>query len=300
MKKRLLLVGGGVIARHYAAGLAASDTLELVALVDRDPNCPARELLGVPFFADLSAAVAATRPELALLATPAPSRMELAALLMERGVGVLTEKPMGVDLAEIEAFYALSLRHGTPIDCLFHWAAADEVLWLKENLKRFGAVKRFSAHILDDYAARGEVRPDRRGLMGAWYDSGINVLSYLDEIADLTDVRLLGGEERLDGNGQAVYTRKSFRIGDMGAEITVDWTTESRRKTSRIECEHGVLEIDHTAQRITCGGDVLYSSPTEDRLASHYLNLFHDYAPSSASRERVVRLHRILFTGGTK
>lgn len=304
MKQSTVLIGGGVIAEHYQKGLENSKTLQLNALVDIDPNCVARKCFSVPFFTDFQDALA-LEPRIAILALPVTPRGATARKLLSRGIAVLTEKPMFVTLDEIESLVAFAKECNTPLACMFHWKAADEVRFLKNNLSRFGKIKKISTTVNDDYAATadGNIRADRVSLMGAWVDSGINILSYYDEILDLSNAVLL--EETLlpdEKSGLPKYARKVFDASGVRAEIIVDWRTPSREKTSRIECERGTLLVNHSMQTVTFNGEVIFSSPVRDRLSSHYENLFSElsFEALAHSQEHTLLLHKLLFTGNAR
>ena len=294
-------MGGGVIATHYQRGLENSQTLHLDALVDIDPNCAARPQFSVPFFTDLDEALA-LKPSLALLALPVAAHDDVARKLLSKGVSVLTEKPMFENLEMIESCTAYASECGVLLGCMFHWKAADEVRFLKANLSRFGKIKSISTTICDDYAATadGSIRKDRLGLMGAWVDSGINVLSYYDEIMDLSNAYLK--EETLvtdSKSGFLKYAKKVFDAGGVRAEIIIDWRSPSRNKTSRIDCEGAMLFVDHTAQRVSLGEEVVFESPVLDRLSSHYENLFSTLSIEAlaGAQKSTYLLHKLLYTG---
>ena len=304
MKQKTILVGGGVIARHYQKGLQNSKTLQLDALIDVDANCLARNSFSVPFYTNLSDALA-LNPRIALLALPIAARGKIARELLAKGIAVLTEKPMFESLEEIQSLVEYAEACGTPLACLFHWKAADEVRFLKDNIVRFGKIKAISTTIYDDYAATadGSIRADRLGLMGAWVDSGINVLSYYDEIIDLSNATLQ--EEALlpdPKSGLPKYARKVFNAGGVRAEIIVDWQTESREKTSKIECERGTLLVNHSAQTVSLNGETIFSYTVEDRLTAHYENLFSRITLESLAhtQKTTLLLHKILFTGNAR
>ena len=304
MKRSTILVGGGVIATHYRQGLQNSETLQLDALVDLNPNCVARSHFAVPFYTDLDEALK-LNPRIALLALPVAVHDDIARKLLARGICVYTEKPMFESLDEITSCAEYAKECGAYLACMFHWKAADEVRFLKANLSRFGKIRAISAQIFDDYAATvdGSIRPDRLGLMGAWVDSGINVLSYYDELIDLSAARLLEETMISDSkSGLAKYAKKVFDCGGVRAEIVVDWRTESRDKTSRIECERGTVFVDHAAQTIRLNDEVIFQSKVEDRLSSHYANLFHRLSPETieGSQKSTYLLHKLLYTGNAR
>lgn len=299
MKRKLMIVGGGVIAAHYRKGLYASDTLIPVALVDVNPDCVARTCYDtLPFYTDCLTAVQEQSPDVALLSVPGQAREDVARDLLRRGIAVLTEKPMSNSLAKVEELLAFAANAGTPLNCMYHWAFADEVIFLHEHLADFGKTRSVRTLIHDDYAATadGSIRPDRLGLLGAWYDSGINVLSYYDRLFDLTNATPAGEEYTVDKkSGQPKYARRAFAIGDTQAEIIVDWTQPRRDKTSEFVTERGVLTVNHSTQTVALDGNTVFSAPTDDRLSSHYANLFAHLDVTRNTDQHTRMLHRILF-----
>lgn len=297
MKKRIALVGCGVISEHYFRGLTRSEVFELCAVCDVNERCYARTMYGAyPFYSDFKKMAAAEKPDYVYIATSPFSHAPIAEYFLSEGINVLIEKPMSTNMENIRALYDLGRKRGAYVECVFHWKYADEVKYLRENLPSFGKIGRIQTVICDDYAADGYIREDRLGLGGAWVDSGINVLSYWQEIFSLENAVLSVEEEQTDRSGQVCYTRRT--IGSF-ASVTVDWRTPSREKSTLIECEAGVLQISHSRQTVSLNGKEIFSSPTDDRLGSHYFNRFFRFAPDPLGEKRCVQLHELLFSKET-
>lgn len=120
-----------VMARHYpfathAQVLAAHPAFEWGAAVDlsEDARRAARERWGVPRVAARVEEVAAEyAPEVAVLATPPESRLEILERLPSVRA-VLVEKPLGRTVAEGEAFLAWCRERGVPVQVAL-WRRAD-------------------------------------------------------------------------------------------------------------------------------------------------------------------------------
>lgn len=299
MKKKLLLIGGGTIATHYQHGLTNSPLYELVGLVDVNPNCASRNLFSVPFFTDVSEAMT-TGAEVAMIATTPAVHYPIAEDLLHRKIAVITEKPMCENYDKIVALKNLALQKKCDLGCLFHWKYADEVQFLKSQKTQFGAIKNITVTVCDDYAATGDgnVRKDRQGLAGAWIDSGINVLSYISQLCDMSSYELIKMKHICDGNGQVKFANRIYKFGNVIADITVDWRKPTSDKASQIVCDAGVIEVNHSQQTVTLNGKVIYSNPVADRLSSHYFNAFQQYRPTAEELDNALLLHKILFEGG--
>ena len=304
MKKKLILIGGGTIAAHYKTGLINSPHYELVALHDINPDCASRNLFPVPFFTDLDKALD-TGAEVALISTTTSSHYQIAKQLLERGISVITEKPMCESYGKVEELFALANTKKVDLGCLFHWKYADEVLYLKAHRAQIGQIEHITVHVCDDYAytVDGSIRTDRKGLCGAWLDSGINILSYVGQLCDLSKKPTLTHDRLLtdEVTGQVKFANRIYRFGETGettVDITVDWRTASREKISEIVCEGGVIFVNHTAQTVLWNGMPVYQNPTDDRLSAHYTNAFAEYELDKDEQQRTLLLHRILFEGG--
>lgn len=106
--------GYGVIHLRAMQGLIAAGRCELVGVADvRAPEGESRELVGAaPHYGGLDELLAATTPDVVIVATPINTHAELAATAMRAGCHVLLEKPPTASLAEFTALLALAEETG--------------------------------------------------------------------------------------------------------------------------------------------------------------------------------------------
>ncbi len=301
---RIAVAGCGVIARHYRQALAESQTLSLVAVTDPQEMCTGRDAYeGIPFYTDAAEMVREEKPDLVLVATPSTTHYEVTRRMLERGVSVLVEKPMAETYAQVKELFDLANASQVQLQCMLHWTQADEVVFLKEYVAEHGMTS-IAVNIHDNYTVLDEegvrhIKGSRVGLGGAWADSGINVLSYLAELLPMKDVRLLSEEhETDDACGFDYYVSRHYIMDGVDVQITVDWRVDDRRKTSKIAGEFGELAVQHNEQRVIRhdlqGKQIIFESPTQDRLGSHYTNYLRNFMWNPAEREHTLALHRIL------
>ncbi|WP_324649392.1 DUF6807 family protein [Georgenia sp. H159] len=117
---RVALAGANGYGLHHLRalqGLVAAGRCELVGVADtRAPEGESRELVGsAPHFTALTELLAATAPDVVIIATPIDTHAELAATALRAGSHVLLEKPPTASLAEFTAL--LDLTEETGLAC---------------------------------------------------------------------------------------------------------------------------------------------------------------------------------------
>jgi predicted dehydrogenase len=107
-RHRVLIIGAGSIGERHLRCFRATDRAE-VSFVEIYPALRAEVAArydGAAAYADLDAALAAGPPQVAVVATPAPSHIPIAMRLVAAGADVLIEKPLSISddgIAELRA-----------------------------------------------------------------------------------------------------------------------------------------------------------------------------------------------------
>ena len=278
MKQKVIIIGGGEIVTHYKEGLEASPIFEVVGLCDVDEQCPARAIFpNLPFYTDYTTAIEELKPNGVIIAVPTELHGVIAMACLKQGMDVYLEKPIATTIKSIKFLCVAANKYNKRLVPLFHWRYADEVMFLERYLAG-KEVTHASVYIRDDYACepRGKIRFDRRGLCGAWLDSGINALSYLNQICTFESVTLTDKVEYVDKTCDLPYfSMRRFNTGlNREIEIIVNWSTNSRKKESRIIANGEEIFVDHTEQTVWTEKGILFHKKVEDRLSAHYVNMF--------------------------
>jgi predicted dehydrogenase len=119
MALRIVVVGLGARGREWGKAVRDADGFELVAAVDRDRgalNAAGTELGLAPD--RLHAEAEALEPrsvDAVIVATPPEHHAEACRVALERGIGVLVEKPFTPDLAAARELAALAEARGLPL-----------------------------------------------------------------------------------------------------------------------------------------------------------------------------------------
>jgi predicted dehydrogenase len=97
-----LIVGYGSIGRRHAANLRRLDPAITVVLWRREHGVRAEDADDHTHVVTTLAEALATRPDFAIICTPAPLHVETARALAERGIHVMVEKPLSDQLTGVD------------------------------------------------------------------------------------------------------------------------------------------------------------------------------------------------------
>jgi predicted dehydrogenase len=151
VRRRYAIVGTG----HRATGMWGrdlagryDDVLEFVGLADVNPLRVevAKSLIGVdcPTFTDVDRMLDQTRPDLLLVCTVDAAHAGYIVKGLERGIDVLTEKPMVIDEAQCRAVLDAERRTGRRLGVTFNYRYAPKHRRVKELLLE-GAIGRVTS-----------------------------------------------------------------------------------------------------------------------------------------------------------
>ncbi|MFT7839084.1 Gfo/Idh/MocA family oxidoreductase [Saccharothrix sp. BKS2] len=273
-RTRVGLIGVGTIAATHLEVLAERPEVDLEFTADPVAGPPVFRGARPPHHADPAEALAAHRPDLVVIATPADSHVDLAALVLgSSGALVLVEKPLALDVASLARLGELGDGR---VFTAHHFAFSPEVGWaaaLVAAHPEWGPVTGVTSLFCDPYVGRGEGA--FASYVSPWADSGINQLTVLARLVEPTAVTAL--EEA----GDAAWAVVAFRSrGAEGvARLRVDWRTGASSKSSVVVCGEVEVWLDHTAMTgFACRGGELLASWGSDgrtpRKVAHYRPLY--------------------------
>jgi predicted dehydrogenase len=148
---RAAIVGAGAIGGTHAQAMGDLHNVELVAAVARrqDRARAFGERFGVAAYTDTAAMLEAERPDLVTIATPSGAHLEGAVAAIERGVAVLCEKPLEIDLERCDRMIDTAERHGVPLGGIFPQRFNPVVRVLREAAAagRFGELAVVNAYV---------------------------------------------------------------------------------------------------------------------------------------------------------
>ena len=131
------IVGCGNVAHVHALALREMDDVTLTACYDvkEDKAQLFGEKYGIRWFSNLNDFLK-ERLDIISICTPSGSRKDVAIRAMERGINVITEKPMEVTLEAIDEMIEASERYGVTLACILQTRFAPAEQKMKEMLDR--------------------------------------------------------------------------------------------------------------------------------------------------------------------
>lgn len=285
---RVGVVGIGIIAETHLEVLAEDERFTVAFTVDPRRAAPV-DFRGArpPHYPALRDALDAHDPHLVVIATPTETHADLAVEALTGSTGrVLVEKPLVHDLGALDRLRKLDSTVDVRERLLtaHHFAFSPEVRWAAGQLAdhpEWGPVTSVTSAFYDPYVLRGQQAFD--SYVSSWMDSGVNQLSVLARIVDLT--ALVSGAQS-DGGASAWYTAAYTSRGTTGtARLRSSWRTGASSKETVLSfAESGVeMWIDHTAMTgfAARGGELLSTHGSDGRTprkVAHYRPLYDSIA----------------------
>ncbi len=297
-KKRVGIIGMGVISRNYLKGLIDSKRLELVAVCDKKRLFATRKLFkDYPHYRDYLQMIEREAIDYAIIATPPATHYEIATACMRAGVSVILEKPAVSSLDLLKDLIATKEAEKVDFQVMYHWQTGAEVKGFLENYE-VNKVNEITVKINDDYSVNGKyIRKDRVPLGGAWIDSGVNALSFIKTILPFDEFNICETNFILcEKTRLPMLADVKLIIDGKAVRIVVDWTKRDATKKSIINYDGREIIIDHGAQCVI-DGKTAYRYDDMERLPRHYYGYFAEkFTPFDDNGEDDLKIHKILFT----
>lgn len=116
MKKRIAVVGVGLIGQRHASAIMNAGNASLAALVDANPDISSvADKAGARYFSSLHELLEHGGIDGVIVSTPNEYHVEQALACIQAGLPVLVEKPLAVDLAGAKQITAASTAASVPV-----------------------------------------------------------------------------------------------------------------------------------------------------------------------------------------
>lgn len=305
--RKIVVVGLGIAGQAHVRALEELPPhIRVIAGVDTDPS---RGLFlafregKVPVHRELVDAADQHEPHIVVVATPTPTHEDVCQAVGKHfpNTAILLEKPASDSLSAAQRL----LGKGEPnVHVALHMAFSPEVRWalgqVRENPSLLDVPVAIQSSSTDPY--RSDFASAESRLSNSWIDSGINVLSVIDQFARVVDrrsLRCLGSDHVSVFEG--IFTCQA-RGNQLDAHVLTSWNGADRSRMTRIRYKSGAeLFMDHNSVEgyVLQGGQVVsifHDDSDLPRRERHYRALYQswllDNEPISALDN--ARLHELL------
>jgi predicted dehydrogenase len=252
------IAGLGIMGSNHLRVLSAMPDVEVVAVADPRPEARAAAKTSHPrlrAYAGLDELLAEIRPDAVCLAAPVAELPRLGGAVVEAGIPVMLEKPMGPDSESAQRLTEMAADRGVPLTVGYVERFNPAVSTLKAMIDE-GAI----GHVYQMHARRLSPFPSREAMLGVTLDLGshdIDVMRYLTG-AEVERVFAETAQRVHDRAEDLICATLRFDT-DVTGLLEVNWLTPTKVRQLSITGEKGMLVVNYITQEL-----FLYESPESE------------------------------------
>lgn len=231
--------------------------------------------------------------EIAVIATPPKSHLEVANQLILNNKKVIIEKPIVTNLNDLEELIKIN---NSNIYSSLHFAFGKEIDYLiKHNLNK--KPKRIYSYISDNYVTNKRINKEQYNLYGSYLDEVINPLSAIARLFGYNIKFITNEKKYYEGDIYDYYSKSIFKLDDIEITIEVEWNNKKSQKYIDLEYEEETIRLDSMNQEVIDlkNNKILYKAKG-DRMVNHYMGVINDYFKNNNFSNSII-LHRELLKG---
>jgi Predicted dehydrogenases and related proteins len=246
---RLGLVGLGSMGRNHLRVISNHPETTLAAVADPDPAAleAAADTPETARFADPLEMIRQSDLDGVVIAAPTTAHMPLALAAIDRGIGVLVEKPLAATVDDGLTIVAAARKRNVRVQ-IGHVERYNPAVLEMGRLLRAGWLSTIYAIT----SRRAGPFPARIRDVGVTVDLGTHDVDILCWIAGERPVRVYAETaQRLHATHEDLtFGLMHFPSGATGF-LDVDWLTPAKRRSLVAVGEEGMFELDYLTQRLT-------------------------------------------------
>jgi UDP-N-acetylglucosamine 3-dehydrogenase len=276
---RIGIIGLGVMGRNHARILDDLDQAELVAVSDPSDEAMSwakkRHLTGYQSYQEM---FEKEKLDAVTVAVPTRFHLEVGLAALERGLHVLMEKPIAVDLDEARLLVGEAKKQGTVFAVGHVERFNPAVRELKRRLDAGEVGRIFQVH-----SRRQGPFPSRIRDVGAVIDLATHDLDVMRYLLDVEVVRVYAETERRihTEHEDMLNALLRFENGAVGV-VQVNWLTPTKIRELIVLGERGMLQLNYITQDL-----VFYENSVAS--AEHPLSLLTGVSEGTLVRHTVDR-----------
>ena len=177
MKLKIAVLGLGNMGQTHARSVGGLPNIELVAVADVDAERALKigEEIGVPAFNNVQSLLEESGCEAVLIATPHPFHREACEAAARKGIHVLCEKPLAVQVAEADAMVEICRANNVMLGVVFQQRAEGSRRAMKKLIEQ-GAIGEIYRMAMTAPWYRPQIYYNSGAWRGTWNGEGGGIL----------------------------------------------------------------------------------------------------------------------------
>ncbi len=264
MTLKVAVIGVGAMGYHHARVLADMEEVELVGVADVNASLAAKvaRRFGCAGYTDHVAMLDERRPDAVVVAVPTSDHLAVAQAVAERGMHLLVEKPIALDVAEGQQIIAAARRAGVQLMVGHIERFNPVVIALKQHLSsgELGRVFQIDAH-------RQGPSPDRIRDVGVVIDLAVHDLDVMRYVCGAEITRVYAETEQHIHSTREDLLTGIIRLSDgtIGT-LRVNWLTPAKIRELYVTGERGMFRLDYLTQDLYFFENAVARGPEWDTL----------------------------------
>ena len=272
-RTRVAILGAGYWGSNHVRTFAGQPRAQLVAVCDPSRRALERAALvaaGARLTENLDDVLDGDAVDAVVIATPAASHVELACRALARGLHVLVEKPLALDVAGAERVVEAARQSGT-VAMVGHLMLYHPVVEYLRRLITGGELGK-TYYLSSVRANLGRLRHDENALW-SFAPHDFSMIDYLlDEPP--TSVTARGESFLQPGIHDVVFANLKFAGGQM-AQVHLSWLNPNKERRLTVVGARKMVEFDDVATEKLRIYDRGYDRPPEFKDFAEYLTIRH-------------------------
>ncbi len=246
MKTKVAVIGTGSMGKNHARVYWEMPDVEFVGISDADAEKAAAlgKKYGVPVFSNYREMLDKQKPDAVTIAVPTVLHHEVALEAINRGIHVLLEKPISMEIEQGEDIIQKAAEKGVTLQIGHIERFNPAIITLQQELdkKVLGKLYYLESHRVGPY-------PARINDVGVIIDLAVHELDIMRHIGQSEITRVYAETERRIHTAHEDLISATLRMGNgIIGTISINWLTPTKIRELLVIGELGMFKVDYLTQ----------------------------------------------------